>query len=82
MQEMRERLWVAALMTGATFTAEESVVLEFLALCQPSLDPDNYQAVEDAITALSAARQQVGRDALARCQMVLIKATAMEAERE
>lgn len=49
------------------FTTDEVVMLRFLAMSQPSPDPQRYAAVEDACRYLCDTRRSFSRDSLDRC---------------
>lgn len=50
---------------------EERIMRDFLAMCQPSLNPDIYCAVEDACRAIGAVRPGLRPDSLDRCLSAL-----------
>lgn len=49
------------------FTVDEVVMLRFLAICQSSLDPERYLAVEDACRSLCKTRRSLAADSLEKC---------------
>ena len=49
------------------FTIDEIIVLRFLQICVPSLDPDSYQNVLDACNGLCLARSRLNKDSVTKC---------------
>lgn len=49
------------------FLVDEVTMLRFLAICQPSLDPDAYAKVEEICKQLIATRRGFRPDSLQRC---------------
>jgi hypothetical protein len=49
------------------FTADEVAMLRFLAICQPSLDPNSYAGVENACRMLCEVRRGLSGDSLRKC---------------
>lgn len=49
------------------FTHDEVIMLRFIGICQPSLDPERYEAVLDACATLCENRKGLTPDSITKC---------------
>lgn len=63
--EQRERK--RTMKTLKDFTPDEVVMLRFLEICQPSLNPASYEAVEEACIVLGDRRRGLTDGSLKKC---------------